>query len=74
MPGSNNELTKREKEVLQYLMEGLNNKEIAEKLMITAHTSKAHVSAILRKFNVKTRTAAVRIGIEKLNETNLHQD
>ncbi|MBQ8458817.1 response regulator transcription factor [bacterium] len=48
-------LTNREKEVLKYLCMGLNNKEIAEKLYISSHTSKAHVTAILRKLNLKNR-------------------
>lgn len=79
MPDNNNknkELTKREDEVLNYVIEGLNNKEIAEKLTITTHTTKAHVSSILRKFGVKSRTAAARIGIEKRDKsnTNRHQD
>ena len=79
MPDYNNkykELTKREKEVLNYLIKGLNNKEIAEKLTITAHTSKAHVSAILRKFGVKSRTAAAIIGMERLKNCDIshHQD
>ncbi len=67
------ELTKREDEVLDYVIEGLNNREIAEKLTITHHTSKAHVSSILHKFGVKSRTAAARIGIEKRHSTH-HQD
>ena len=61
----NKELTPRETEVLEYLIEGLSNREIADKLTITAHTSKAHVSSILHKFGVKTRTAAVKIGLQK---------
>ncbi len=64
-----NELTKREDEVLDYVIQGLSNKEIAEKLTVTCSTSKAHVSAILRKFGVKSRTAAARIGLEKRNAT-----
>lgn len=69
----NKELTKREDEVLDYIIEGLNNKEIAEKLTITHHTSKAHVSSILHKFGVKSRTAAARRGLEMRNSTH-HQD
>ncbi len=67
------ELTKREDEVLDCVIEGLNNREIAEKLTITHHTSKAHVSSILHKFGVKSRTAAARIGIEMRHAIH-HQD
>ena len=51
-------LTKREQEVLKYVCEGYSNAEIAEKLVISEHTAKAHVTAILRKFDVKNRTIA----------------
>ena len=69
----NNELTKREDEVLDYIIQGLSNKEIAEKLTVTYFTSKAHVSSILRKLGVKSRTAAATIVLEKRNATH-HQD
>lgn len=52
-------LTKREKEVLKYVITGKNNVEIAKLLFISPHTAKAHVSAILNKFGVKTRVEAV---------------
>ncbi len=50
------ELTEREKDILTYLVMGLNNKEIGNKLCISKHTVKAHVSAIIRKFNCGDRT------------------
>lgn len=51
-------LTEREIDVLNLLVCGYTNKEIAEKLSVTHHTIKAHVSAILRKFDCKNRTDA----------------
>lgn len=45
----NQNYTERKLEVLKYLMQGMTNKEIAEILMITHHTVKAHVAAIIRK-------------------------
>lgn len=64
-------LTTREKEVLDYLVQGFHNLEIAQKLGISSHTAKAHVSSILHKFGVKTRTSAVRIAVmEKMNKCN----
>lgn len=48
-------LTKREKEVLIFLMEGLNNLDIAEKMSISKHTVKNHVSNIFYKLDVKDR-------------------
>ena len=52
-------LTKRELEVLNLVIKGLSNREIAEFLHISSHTSKAHVSAILTKLNVQSRMFAV---------------
>lgn len=48
-------LTTREKEVLPLLIEGLNNQEVAEKLNISIHTVKNHVTSILKKLNVSDR-------------------
>lgn len=51
-------LTEREHEVLDLLAQGLTNKEIAEKLVITTNTVKRHLKAIFEKLNVHTRSAA----------------
>ena len=50
--------TKREEEVLNLLIQGYNNNEISEKLMITNHTTKAHIASIYRKFGVSNRVQA----------------
>ncbi len=63
------QLTGREKEVLQLIVNGYSNKEIAGKLDITLRTVKAHVSSILIKLNVSDRTQAAVLAIqEKLVE------
>lgn len=54
-------LTDREREVLDLLAQGLTNKEIAEKLVITTNTVKRHLKAIFEKLNVHTRAAATAI-------------
>lgn len=51
-------LTERELEVLALIVEGLNNSEIAKKLVITLSTAKAHVHSILQKLYVTNRTQA----------------
>ena len=51
-------LTERELDVLSLMVEGLTNPEIAEKLVITRATAKAHVHSILQKLCVTTRTQA----------------
>ena len=51
-------LTPREKEVLDLLVQGFSNTEIAEKLIVSAHTAKAHVCSILEKLSVTDRVQA----------------
>lgn len=55
------EITPREYEVLQFILEGLSNKEIAEKLFLSESTIKTHVSNLLSKLNAKSRTQALKI-------------
>jgi DNA-binding CsgD family transcriptional regulator len=52
------ELTAREREVLKLVADGLRNQAIAARLFITEKTVKRHVSTILSKLEVTTRTAA----------------
>ncbi|ABU60254.1 response regulator [Roseiflexus castenholzii] len=66
-PESPEKLTERETDVLRLLALGRANKEIARELNIGEKTVKTHVSAILRKLDVPSRTQAalyaVRIGL-----------
>jgi NarL family two-component system response regulator LiaR len=55
------DLTERELEVLALMVEGLNNTQIAGKLGVSPSTIKSHVSNILSKFNVASRTEAVTL-------------
>jgi DNA-binding NarL/FixJ family response regulator/tetratricopeptide (TPR) repeat protein len=61
------QLTARELEVLECLAEGMRNAEIAERLVISPRTVEHHVSAVLRKLDLESRSqaaaAAVRLGI-----------
>ncbi len=52
------QLTPREKEVLQLIAQGLNNREIAETLYISERTVKNHVNSILSQLNLRDRTQA----------------
>lgn len=73
MKNSNKSLTDREYEVLNYLMQGHTNKEIAEILMITHHTVKAHIAAILKKTGARNRLHVAMIATEK-GLISPHQD
>jgi two-component system, NarL family, response regulator YdfI len=57
------ELTPREIEVLRLMAEGFGNKQIAARLGISDHTVKFHISSILAKLSVSSRTEAVTQGI-----------
>lgn len=57
-------LTARERQVLDLLAEGLSNRQIGERLFISIKTVSVHVSAVLRKLGVSTRTeAAITAGV-----------
>ena len=58
-------LTPREIEILRMLGSGLTNKEMARLLGISDHTVKFHISSILAKLGVSTRTEAVMQGIRR---------
>ncbi len=66
-------LTTREMEILQYVVRGSSNKEIARALKISQQTVKNHISSILRKLDVKDRTEAavyaLRHGWIRLEDT-----
>ncbi|HSR24069.1 MAG TPA: response regulator transcription factor [Candidatus Eisenbacteria bacterium] len=58
-------LTQREREVLQLVVEGYANKQIARRLGIAEKTVKTHVSSILQKLGVADRTAAAVLAIRQ---------
>ena len=60
VPGMVVPLTDREREVLTLVAEGLRNQDICDQLFISMNTTKKHVSSILRKLGVESRTAAAQ--------------
>jgi len=56
-------LTEREREVLSLMIEGLNNTQIAGRLTVSPSTIKSHVSSILAKLGVASRTEAVTLAL-----------
>lgn len=59
-----NRLTDREMEVLHLIVQGANNREIADKLVITEGTVKSHISNILNRLDARDRTQAAVIAVK----------
>jgi two-component system, NarL family, response regulator LiaR len=59
------QLTEREREVLKCMVDGLNNNEIAEKLVVSLGTVKFHISNIYNKLGVDSRVEAVKLALEQ---------
>ena len=60
----NPDLTVREKQVLELVVEGLSNEEIADRLVISQATAKHHVSACIRKLGAANRTDAAVMAVK----------
>jgi two-component system, NarL family, response regulator NreC len=67
LPLSNEDvlLTKREKEILFYIADGLNNSQIAEKLFISARTVDTHRTNIMQKLDIHDAANLVRYALSK---------
>jgi len=62
-PAPGFDLTEREREVLALMVDGLNNTQIAGRLTVSPSTIKSHVSSILSKLGVASRTEAVTLAL-----------
>jgi NarL family two-component system response regulator LiaR len=58
------DLTRREREVLQLLVKGMTNEEIAARLILSSATVRLHVSNVLMKLHAANRTTAAVIAVE----------
>ncbi|MEL4307562.1 response regulator transcription factor [Joostella sp. CR20] len=66
-PSNDFNLTKREKQILQYVLKGLSNKEIAEELKISKRTAEVHRFNLMKKLDVKNQMELAN----KANQYNL---
>jgi two-component system, NarL family, response regulator LiaR len=62
-------LTPREQEVLALMIEGLSNPAIADRLVVSRSTAKAHVSNILSKLGVANRAEAIALALQQKPST-----
>ena len=60
-----NELSVREREILQLVAQGMKNKEIADKLCISEFTARNHVISLLDKLGTRDRTEATAVAIKR---------
>ena len=64
-PKPGHDLSPREREVLALMVQGLSNPQIADRLIVGRSTVKFHVSSILGKLGVQTRTEAVAVAVQQ---------
>ncbi|HTX98040.1 MAG TPA: response regulator transcription factor [Mycobacterium sp.] len=64
-PGARHGLTQRESEILSFVVTGLSNRGIANKLVIGDETVKSHLRSIYRKLGVSDRTSAVATALRE---------
>jgi DNA-binding NarL/FixJ family response regulator len=60
-------MTKRQRDVLELIVQGFSNKEIARQLSLGEGTVKVHVAALFRVLGVTSRSAAAAEGARRLN-------
>ncbi|MBX9668610.1 MAG: LuxR C-terminal-related transcriptional regulator [Candidatus Obscuribacterales bacterium] len=63
--GPSDELSERELDVLQLLVQGLKNNEIAEELCVTIDTVKSHMSRIMYQLSASDRTQAALMALRR---------
>lgn len=69
--GKINGVTNREKEIVELVVQGHTNKEIAERLFVSEHTIKAHLNRIFRKFNATSRSKLITLVMNNGNAKTL---
>lgn len=65
-PGAHLGLTQRESEILDLVVKGLSNRDIAQRLFLGEETVKTHLSSIYRKLKVKGRAEAIAVALREV--------
>jgi DNA-binding CsgD family transcriptional regulator len=58
-------LSEREMEILKMMIEGLNYKEIADKIFLSPHTVRTHISNIYKKLHVSNKAQMMKMAMKK---------
>jgi len=66
-PGAHLGLTQRESEILDLVVKGLSNRDIAQRLFLGEETVKSHLSSIYRKLKVKGRAEAIAVALREVS-------
>ena len=61
-------LTERDKAVLRYILQGLTNREISERMELSEAAVKASLRQVFGKLNVRTRAQAVKVTLEQYRD------
>lgn len=64
-PAERSRLTARERQVLRLIAQGLSDREIARRLSISPRTVNGHVTKLLTKLDVESRTAAAALAVRR---------
>jgi len=73
-PKSKDDISGREREVLQLVCQGATNREIAERLIVSEHTVKVHLRNILNKLNLRNRQQVAAYAVQEGLVTDLKSE
>ena len=71
---SREDISGREREVMQLLCEGATNREIADRLIVSEHTVKVHLRNILNKLNLRNRQQVAAYAVQEGLVTDLKSE
>jgi DNA-binding NarL/FixJ family response regulator len=63
-PGKISGVTDREKEIIECVCQGMSNREIARRLVLSEYTVKTHLNTIFKKFNISNRSKLMMLAMQ----------